>query len=865
MELALRRHSLVHIAAFFTNLALGVIVPPAWKAGTLARQEQRSADTARVVVDAKGVGFSAIESELGIKDDRLWGVFPKASPQSRRNPSLADLPSTVRGTNCTHGFQRSTLLHLYDHPLLHPRELQDVKPYKSRNERAVAVGFTDMGEGCVTHYGHLVENVALSLFKHFVDQANETWAMLGEKDVPERPTIYVSDMVQMLETLQGMLPTLRLVRVPWVPQVCMHTSSNGCSSMPKSLVDGLPLLHLSSNGFPAVNVRTGEPSSLNGLGWAFLSQNPLVHRSLQGLVQRFRNFVRGDACGLASSMAGAPSKTKKVLLIERRPDLAATPEHQRTLGHFDALIDAAKSLNEPGQSRDSVDGKLLNVTSTFLEGASFAQQCNALGHTHVLVAQHGAALVNCLFLPDGAKVLEIAAPDRRMVKFFCSDLLPFQHYRLDSTEENRERRFMGALVHLLGRKTPTGTATPSNVGVSFLNLLEQLVPRGRTALDEACDGERNRSFTGSVSLKETVQGSKHLIIAAGQGGSSTRAINLALAELPQVAIGPLRGDKGNPLTVLRGVGLDSMALQLPNFVGVPYVHAAQSIASSSSDSGHLTNSKMAEFLQSGACETIRAILEWRDQCSPTSTHAVLKDPFFLQFMPYIIDAPNRCKEVAGGLGATKFIHVVRDPRIHHHTHIAMELYDATFNGSQRREHMARLKDKFHIKPHHQIEGAFNEHKASTAEGVAKFALVWQWQALTAHRDWKANRPNDYFLARVEDISQPADASRITDTYTKMLQVLEIPRPGKDVLAKLRDAYEPYTSLLAKEAPLKVQIIEEFAQEGLREFGYISGGEPDSAGGVVRSEGALADLTVATSPEGMVRSDQNPLRSERLKT
>jgi hypothetical protein len=889
MDLAQSGRSVVifYVAiAFFADLALGVVVPPtatAWKAGAVARQEMKSHT---VIVGAKGVELGATraslhrldpfgvaqelgasESGLGIKDDNLWGAFAKAARNARRRPSL-DLPSLVRKTTCTEGFQRSTLLHLYDHPFLQPKELHRVRPYTSRKEPAVAVGFTDMGPGCVDHYGHLVENVALNLFKHFVDRANETWAMLGESGVPRNPTIYISDMVEMVETLQGMLPTLRLVRVPWVPQFCHGTQTprDGCASMPQSLAEGLPLLHMSSNGFPAENVHMTAPTHMNGLGWGFLSQNPLVHRSLQGLVQRFRKFIRQDACGLPQSMLETQSKVKKVLLIERRPDLAETPEHQRTLNDFNALVDAAKSLNAPEKGSSLIDGneKVLDVETTFLEGATFAQQCNAFGDTHVLIAQHGAALVNCLFLPDGAKVLELATPDRKMVKFFCSDLLPFQHYRLDNKKAKREARFTGALVNLLGRLTPTGTATPSNVGVSFLNILQQLAPhRNSNTMNRACEAEQKRTSAGAGSLKGGAHEAKHLIVVAGQGGSSTRAMSLVLAQLPQVTIGPLKGDRqtgGNPLTAWNGGGLDSMALQLANYVGVPYVHAAQE-GTSGSNGGQPTEAKMAQFLQTGTCETIRAILAWREQCGPTSTHALLKDPFFLQFMPYILDAPSQCKEVVGSLGATKFIHVIRDPRIHHHTHRAMNLYHATFNASQHAQHMARLKDKFNITPGHHIPRAFAEDNANTAEGVAKFALVWQWQALKAHRDWMAKSPNDYFLARVEDISRPAEASKITDAYIKMLQILEVPNPGNDALARMGDAYDAYNSAVSKEAPLKVKIIEEFAQEGLREFGYLPNAESDSAG-VVRSEGAAGDPTMITSQAGVVRSDQNSFQSDR---
>ena len=95
---------------------------------------------------------------------------------------------------------------------------------------------------------------------------------------------------------------------------------------------------------------------------------------------------------------------------------------------------------------------------------------------------------------------------------------------------------------------------------------------------------------------------------------------------------------------------------------------------------------------------------------------MLKDPILLQLMPYVLDAPGQCKEVSGGLGATKFIHVVQDPRIHHHTHRAIQIYDAIFNASEHEAHMARLKVKFQIDPAAPIE-AFNEHFANTAIGT----------------------------------------------------------------------------------------------------------------------------------------------------
>merc|ERR1712173_251265 len=92
----------------------------------------------------------------------------------------------------------------------------------------------------------------------------------------------------------------------------------------------------------------------------------------------------------------------------------------------------------------------------------------------------------------------------------------------------------------------------------------------------------------------------------------------------------------------------------------------------------------------------------------------------------------------------KFIHVVRDPRIHHKPHKTILAHATIFTEDQQRGHEERLRHEFSISPEQALPHAFHNGNC-TAGDVMKFAVTWQHQFLAQYRSWSARRGSDYFL------------------------------------------------------------------------------------------------------------------------
>lgn len=810
-------------------------------------------------------------------DDTLWKAFPFVTQPSEAippGPFVSEASKRNYDSSCELNFSRQRLLHLFEHPRFVPEDLQPHKNQDSTQLHSVAVSFTDMTSGCPTHYGHLVENVALSLFKHLVDNAQQTWSSLGLHEPRERPTIYVSNVIEMVDKLQALLPTLEIRAVPWVPQFCdaaehAATFTNDCSGMPQHLVGKLPLLHLSSDGFPRImfpKIFDEMSTVANDQGWGFLARNTVVLEALQGTAQRFQAYLHRSVCNPKDAAMNRPH----VLMVQRRPGLGdgngglaldpVAEEHDRILTDFDDLVASAKKLV-------SMEGDPhgLDVTPTTLEDTTLKDQCHLFGRARVLVAQHGAALVNCIFMPKGAKVLEIAAPSRAMVKFWCSDLLAYQHHRLLPTSDKEsgrtghgddiavngqlvptERtearvdlgRFQRALRFVLVNQVPTGVgeAGVANHLLGFMTGMVRSSPRryGDDArVNEVCARESDKAQkAGAV----TASGRRHLLLVSGIAGSGTRPMTAVMDSLPQVVVGPVSSvDDASEMKV--GIGADSAAVWVPNYLHDQLLFSAVYAGAhglgwdkQASPSALLELDKeqpILDYLQKGVCHTIRAIWAWQDKCLPgVGTHALLKEPLLEILMPFLLASNHECTFEHGGSPSdttAKFVHVLRDPRIHHLPHKAIGLYDSIFEAPDKQRHEATLHQMFGLDLDSEVPGAFEMADTpgapSTAGNLMKFALVWQWLSVGLHRYWSWNRADDYFPVRVEEVSPPTSPEQIHETYQRMLRVLELPHPGGEAMAQMVSAYRPVASV-EKEPRQKVQIIEAFAADGLREFGYM---------------------------------------------
>lgn len=108
----------------------------------------------------------------------------------------------------------------------------------------------------------------------------------------------------------------------------------------------------------------------------------------------------------------------KKIIIERKPE---TSRRINEWHNWDKIIDWSLS-----NGFVSIDPGMLSIS----------EQVRLFNNADIIIAQHGAALTNCAYLKDGAKVIEFL-PDKRLTKlFYClSKLRNAQHYIILSESE----------------------------------------------------------------------------------------------------------------------------------------------------------------------------------------------------------------------------------------------------------------------------------------------------------------------------------------------------------------------------------------------------------------------------------------------
>jgi len=299
---------------------------------------------------------------------------------------------------------------------------------------------------------------------------------------------------------------------------------------------------------------------------------------------------------------------------------------------------------------------------------------------------------------------------------------------------------------------------------------------------------------------------KKLLIISGQGGSGTRGITTVMQALPGVSVGPVSDE-----------GQDSAVFHLPNFItddnlyAVAHAHVPV-FGFNSSDLDPILG-----YMQQGVCDAISAIGLWQTHCHPQASHIMLKEPLITYLMPFVLASHQSCAAIP--YTKEKFVHVIRDPRIHHHPHKSIAEYDYVFSTSEKHAHEEQFRRKFSIGLDHAFPNAFTS-SSSRAVDVMKFAAVWQRTSIRLYRSWSKTRPSDYYLLHVERISPPTPKASIQREYERMLDALDLPNPGSTIMQQIVDTYEPITSRLDQEPQLKVKIIEEFAGEALKLFDYV---------------------------------------------
>jgi hypothetical protein len=121
---------------------------------------------------------------------------------------------------------------------------------------------------------------------------------------------------------------------------------------------------------------------------------------VKSLRRRLASAIEAAAADINASWIGSP----RVLMIERgEPD----PFYQSCLAEVKSSANQRRSIGNHGELAASMAADYPGFRSIRLETASLAEQVAWFGLTDILVAQHGAALSNIIWMRPGAHVIEI--------------------------------------------------------------------------------------------------------------------------------------------------------------------------------------------------------------------------------------------------------------------------------------------------------------------------------------------------------------------------------------------------------------------------------------------------------------------------
>lgn len=186
--------------------------------------------------------------------------------------------------------------------------------------------------------------------------------------------------------------------------------------------------------FGVENVEFFPPESNLFVKNLLLPQNPLRHREIS---RRSLEFVRSNILKKISSQEHSSEIPKKIFISRK-------------------ISRGRKILNE-GDVVDLLESR--GYKTVFMENMSFFDQVKLMEGADIVVSQHGAGLTNIIFLPQGAKVLEL--------------------FRKVDGKENRDRRVNPAKL------IPTFPRLASRLGLNYFCLLcEAVSPQQSVSLGD---------------------------------------------------------------------------------------------------------------------------------------------------------------------------------------------------------------------------------------------------------------------------------------------------------------------------------------------------------------------------------------------
>ena len=161
-------------------------------------------------------------------------------------------------------------------------------------------------------------------------------------------------------------------------------------------------------------------------GEEVLYDGPSIEVGVQFVRERLVPAIERARAELNASWTGNP----RVLMIERGE---SDPYYQSCLAEVQSSANQRRSVANHGELAASMAAVYPGFRSVRLETASLAEQIAWFGSTDILVAQHGAALSNIVWMRPGAHVIEIdpdVPPNLRTLFCRLADVCEVSYARL---------------------------------------------------------------------------------------------------------------------------------------------------------------------------------------------------------------------------------------------------------------------------------------------------------------------------------------------------------------------------------------------------------------------------------------------------
>jgi len=287
-------------------------------------------------------------------------------------------------------------------------EFHNTLEHEVKRHAALIVQFTNH-PGCQSHFYHVIMNGAFPIFAKMV------WPFTQQGARPPRRQLYVHDMGGSIRLLTQAIPDFNFSFVPWVCSCC-STHCKGCPQRNLSI----PAVRIDNQHFEGRHGYAGVPFP-----------KAKAHRQL---LLHYREYTLTFIPHAAEHQSGpdlvfisrneAPVNSKNINLGS-----SSTGPQRRSIKNEAQLISAIarafQSMPHAGLFSASSKFRVLH-----LENKAFQDQVAYFRSARMLVAQHGAGMLHCLWMPQGSVVVEIVIrKDPTFFQWLCQSVRGLKYRR----------------------------------------------------------------------------------------------------------------------------------------------------------------------------------------------------------------------------------------------------------------------------------------------------------------------------------------------------------------------------------------------------------------------------------------------------